>query len=70
MQASVGDEIVVRGHHVADPDRDGVIIEVRGVDGGPPFLVRWSDGHEGLFFPSSDASVKHHVSGRPAAATR
>jgi hypothetical protein len=60
MQASVGDRIVVRGHNVGDPDKDGEIIEVHGEDGNPPFLVRWStDGHEGLFFPGSDAVVEH-----------
>lgn len=65
MRASVGDEIVVRGHHVGDQDRHGVILEVRSADGGPPYVVRWSDGHEGLFFPSSDATVEHPVPGRP-----
>lgn len=61
MQASVGDRIVVRGHHVGEPDRDGKILEVHGEDGGPPFLVSWSDdGHEGLFFPGTDAVVEHY----------
>jgi len=32
--------------------RDGEILEVHGEDGGPPYLVRWSDsGHESLVFP-------------------
>jgi len=46
MNAQVGDELVVKGRHVGDPDRTGVIIEVIGKAGGPPYLVRWSDGHE------------------------
>jgi hypothetical protein len=50
MRAKVGDKIVVSGHHV----------EVRGADGAPPYVVKWSDGHEGLYFPGSDASVVHH----------
>jgi hypothetical protein len=25
----------------------------------PPYLVRWQDGHESLFFPSSDTLVEH-----------
>ena len=58
MNARVGDRILVRGHKVGDPDRDGVVVEVHGSGGAPPYVVRWSDGHEGLFFPGSDASVE------------
>jgi hypothetical protein len=59
MQAHVGDQIRVRGHHVDEPDRCGEIIEVHGPDGGPPFVVRWDDsGHEVLFFPGVDAAVE------------
>lgn len=60
MQAQKGDRLVIRGHHVGDLDRDGEILEVQGEDGGPPYLVRWSDeGHEGLIFPGSDAVIEH-----------
>lgn len=59
MKAQVGDELVVRGRHVGDQDRTGVIIEVRGEAGGPPYLVRWSDGHESSFFPSSGTVAEH-----------
>ncbi|HXY28609.1 MAG TPA: DUF1918 domain-containing protein [Acidimicrobiales bacterium] len=59
MRAQVGDEIVVRGAHIGDPERHGVIVEVHGEDDGPPYLVRWSDGHQGVFFPSSDATITH-----------
>ena len=67
MHAAVGDRLVIKGHHVGDPDREAQIMEVQGEDGGPPYLVRWEDdGHEGLFFPGSDASVEHipHRPGR------
>jgi hypothetical protein len=57
MRAQVGDKIVVRSHRVAQPDREAEVLEVRGAEGGPPYVVRWSDGHEGLYFPGSDASV-------------
>jgi hypothetical protein len=61
MRASVGDRIVIKGHHVGEPDRDCEVIEVRGPDGGAPYLVRWGDsGHESLFFPGSDASVTNY----------
>lgn len=60
MRVAVGDRIIIKGHHVGEPDRDGEVIEVRGTDGGPPYRVRWGDnGHESLFFPGSDASVQH-----------
>ena len=60
MQAAVGDRIVVRGTRMGQLDRDCEVLEVRGADGGPPFLVRWGDtGHEGLLFPGSDAYVQH-----------
>ena len=60
MNASVGDRIVVRGHRVGEHERDGEILEVRGPDGGPPFLVRWAtDGHTGMVFPGSDVTIEH-----------
>ncbi|MEZ5097442.1 MAG: DUF1918 domain-containing protein [Nocardioides sp.] len=60
MYAAKGDRLVVHGQHVDDHVRDGEILEVRGVDGGPPYLVRWSDdGHESLVFPGPDATVEH-----------
>jgi HSP20 family protein len=58
MPAHVGDQIRVRAHQVDEPDRCGEIIQVRGGDGGPPFVVRWDDSdHEVLFFPGIDALV-------------
>jgi hypothetical protein len=61
MKAKVGDRIVIRGHRVGEPPRDAEVLEVRGPDGGPPYVVRWADSdHEILFFPGSDASVEHY----------
>jgi hypothetical protein len=59
MKATTGDHLVIRSHHVGEPDHDAEILEVRGEDGAPPFLVRWSrDGHTGLIFPGPDAIVE------------
>lgn len=59
MRAAVGDRIVVRGHRVGEPERDAEILEVHGKDGGPPYLVRWSDdGHQSLMFPGTDAYLQ------------
>jgi Domain of unknown function (DUF1918) len=62
MQANAGDELVIKGRHVGDEAREGVIIEVHGDDGAPPYLVRWEDDHQSVFFPSADAVVEHHPS--------
>lgn len=59
MRAQAGDELVVKGLHVGDVTRHGVVIEVHGADAGPPYLVRWDDGHESTFFPSSDTVIEH-----------
>lgn len=57
MQAHAGDRLVVESNRVDSPRREGEILEVQGEDGGPPYLVRWSDGHEGLTYPGPDAHV-------------
>lgn len=60
MQASAGDRIIIRGHRIGEHDRDCLVLEVRGADGGAPYVVRWSDnGHETIFYPGSDAVVQH-----------
>jgi hypothetical protein len=60
MHATVGEHITVRARHQGERDRDGLIVETRGPDGSPPFVVRWSaDGHEALFFPQSDTIISH-----------
>ena len=60
MQAKVGDELTVKGRHQGE-DRHGEIIEVRGLDGAPPYLVRWNDDYESLFFPSANTVVEHRA---------
>ena len=57
MHANVGDRLVVEGRTVGAQRREGEVLEVRGPDGAPPYVVRWSDGHEGLSFPGPDAHV-------------
>ena len=60
MQTHVGDHLVIPGHSVDAPTRDGEILEVHGTNGTPPYLVQWSeDGHIGLVFPGPDAHVDH-----------
>ena len=60
MHAAPGDRLVVRSDHVDGPVRDGEILEVKHADGGPPYLVRWSDsGHVTLIYPGPDAEIHH-----------
>lgn len=60
MFAVVGDRIQIKGRHEGERDRDGEVLEVRGTDGQPPYLVRWSgDEHTGLVFPGPDAVIEH-----------
>jgi len=61
MEAKVGEVLILKANHVGEPDRSGEIMEVRGKDGKPPFLVRFEDGHEGLVFPGPDAVIHHHT---------
>ncbi|TDD79811.1 DUF1918 domain-containing protein [Actinomadura rubrisoli] len=63
MNASIGDRLHVHGNVVGQADRQGEIIEVRGPDGDPPYVVRFDDGREALVYPGPDAVVE---SGEPA----
>jgi Domain of unknown function (DUF1876)/Domain of unknown function (DUF1918) len=60
MKASVGDRIVIASYRIDGPLRDGRIVECRHADGSPPYLVRWSDGYTGLYFPGPDAKIHHY----------
>ena len=64
MQATVGDRLHVHSRTVGVPDETSEIIEERGPDGEPPYLVRHADGHEGLVYPGADAPIE-----RPPGAT-
>jgi uncharacterized protein DUF1918 len=66
-QAERGDELVVKGHHLGEPEREGEILEVLGDFGRPPYEVRWDDGTVTRLYPGSDAFVRHLVGGHNAA---
>lgn len=59
MHAVVGDTIAVPGRTVGTAGRVGEVVDVRGEDGHPPYVVRWQDGHESTCFPPSEARVSH-----------
>jgi hypothetical protein len=56
-EGHVHDRLSIRGRHVDDAARSGTILEVCGVDGGPPYRVRFDDGHEALVFPGPDCVI-------------
>jgi hypothetical protein len=58
MEASVGDQLHVHGRITGQKDRFGEIIEVRGQNGAPPYVVRFPDGHESLLFPGPDCVIE------------
>jgi hypothetical protein len=60
MQAAAGDTLTVKAVRKGESDRHGRIIEIHGKDGEPPYLVRWQDEHESLFFPAAGTVVEHH----------
>ena len=57
-RAQAGDIVEITGHRVGNAPRTGKILEVLGEPGERRFRVRWEDGHESLFYPSSDAVVR------------
>lgn len=58
MKANVGDWLVIKGTTTELADQRGLITEVHGADGAPPYVVRWlASGHVATVFPGSDALV-------------
>ena len=58
MRARAGDRIILAGEQVDQPTRAGEVLEARGADGGPPYVVRWEDGHTSTMFPGPGAVLK------------
>jgi uncharacterized protein DUF1918 len=58
MHATIGDKLHVHTNHTGTPDQYGRIVEVRGTDGAPPYVVEFEDGHTRLVFPGVDAVVE------------
>jgi uncharacterized protein DUF1918 len=59
MQATVGDQLHIQGRVVGKVEQQGEILEIRGDNGEPPYLVRFADGHEGLVVPGPDCFIEH-----------
>jgi hypothetical protein len=58
MKAQVGDWLVIKGTTTELADQRGLITDVHGADGSPPYVVRWvNTGHEATIFPGSDVLI-------------
>jgi hypothetical protein len=60
-KAHPGDIVTVEGHKVGDARRTGEILEVLGEQDHEHYRVRWEDGHETIFYPSSDATIRRRA---------
>ncbi|MPY95632.1 MAG: DUF1918 domain-containing protein [Acidimicrobiia bacterium] len=56
IKAERGDVLVVEPSR-SEPRRRGEVLEVVGDGEALHYRVRWEDGHESLFYPSSTAHV-------------
>jgi hypothetical protein len=63
-RVSPGDVVLVSGHRVGEAPRKGEILDVLGDPGHEHYRVRWENGRESVFYPSSDTLI------RPAARRR
>ena len=61
MRAVVGDLISIPGRHVGDARREGEVTGLRGTEEAPLYVVRWSDGHEGVCSPGPETKVAHRA---------
>ena len=58
MRATAGDRIILAGELVDQPTRTGEVLEARGPDGAPPYVVRWEDGHTSTMFPGPGSVLR------------
>lgn len=58
MRAAIGDTLHIHTHHLGMTEDLAEILEVRGTDGAPPYLVQFKDGRKRLLFPGPDAVIE------------
>jgi len=67
MDAQIGDRITIDSNRIGGDQRRGEVVDIISGAAGLHYRVRWDDGHETTFFPSSDATVQPVTSSqRPA----
>ena len=58
MQAMIGDRLHVHSNTVGAQDKIATIVEIRGANGTPPYVVQFTDGHQTLIYPGTDCVVE------------
>ena len=58
MRAAIGDTLHIHTNHLGMTEDLAEILEVRGSDGAPPYLVQFKDGRKRLLFPGPDAVIE------------
>jgi len=66
MRAAIGDTLHIHTNHVGEAEALGEILEVRGNDGAPPYLVQFRDGRTRLLYPGPDAVIEPPDGGNAA----
>ena len=51
MKARIGERLLFRGKKVGSANHTAEVLQVRGDDGAPPYLVRFGDGHGAARLP-------------------
>ena len=65
MEAQAGDHIEIPGTRIDHTVRKGEILEIRGREGAPPFLIKWLDnGKTALVYPGPDANILNITSNK------
>jgi hypothetical protein len=59
MDAVTGDRFIIEANRVGQARRTGEVMEVLGSSPRQQFRVRWDDGHESIYIPSSGCAVEH-----------
>lgn len=59
-RAQVGDLLILEP---GSSHTHGTIVEIRGENGAPPYLVQFPDGHMALVFPGPQAAIKPTIPG-------
>jgi Domain of unknown function (DUF1918) len=60
----VGAVIEIHEHRLGEKPRTGEILEVLGGPEHEHYRVRWDDGHESIFYPSGDATIRQAKTAR------
>jgi len=58
FRARKGDRVLVEGRKLGVGSRAGAILEVLGEPSSERYRIRWDDGHESVYTPSSDTRIE------------